>query len=84
MDTYSSQWQSQSTYSGHSGHGPCGTPERLSLWIIETVQKRFLPRAALEIFLSSHTWTHLVTHLVHIGTHRGLGRVLTGRAHRVY
>ena len=30
------------------------------------------------------TWTHLVTHLVHIGTHRGLGRVLTGRAHRVY
>ena len=46
-------------------------------------RKYFLPMAALEIFLSLHTWTHLVTHLVHIGTHRGLGRVLTGRAHRV-
>ena len=28
-------------------------------------------------------WTHLVTHLVHIGTHQEIGRVLTGCPHRV-
>ena len=37
-----------------------------------------------KIDLSSHNWTHPVTHLVHIGTHRGLSRVLTDRVHREY
>ena len=47
-------WQSTSIYNGHRGCGPCSTPERLSFGIIETVQKRFFPSAALEIFLSFH------------------------------
>ena len=48
-------WQSPSIVNGYRWYGPCGTPERLSLWIIETVQKRFSLRAALKIFLSSHS-----------------------------
>ena len=35
------------------------------------------------VFCRPTPWTHLVTHLVHIGTHQEIGRVLTGCPHRV-
>ena len=44
--------QGPSIYIGHRGCGPCSTPERLSLFIVVIVQKRFLPRVGLSIISS--------------------------------
>ena len=64
--------------------GPFSTRLILYLFIVVIVRKRFFPKAALEILLSSHIRIHLVTHLVQSGTHRGWGRVLIGRVSHAY